>query len=115
MCSYPGHEKVTAHGLYYLHTKKKPTEKYKSCQLKEHYDELIFSWCQFLNKWFKIIFLYPYGKISLPFLNKKTKKRRFQQKSQRDSWTDCQATLSCLITDPPRAVTFSWWGDCLPH
>jgi len=40
-------------------------------RLKGHYDKVIFSWCYFLNKWFKIIFIYPYGKISLPFLIKK--------------------------------------------
>jgi len=22
---------------------------------------------------------------------------------------------SCGVTPPPCAVTFSWWGDCVPH
>jgi len=43
----------------------------KNIPLKGHYDEVNFSWCHFLNKWFKIIFIYPYGKIPLPFWNKK--------------------------------------------
>jgi len=34
-------------------------------------DKVIFSWCHFLNKWFKMIFIYHYGTISSPFLNKK--------------------------------------------
>jgi len=40
---------------------------YIHSSLKGHYDEVVFSWCHILNKRFKIIFIYPCGKISSPF------------------------------------------------
>jgi len=48
----------------------------------------------FFKKWFKIIFIFPYGQISSPFLNKKAYIRSSQQKSQK---VNCFVML--LITD----------------
>jgi len=84
-CQYP---RVTGNDKTKWREKKSSTRPFVvRVSLKGHYDEVIFSRCHFFNKWLKIIFIYPYGKISSPFLNKKPYTSSFQQKFQMDSWT----------------------------